>query len=110
MNKIHVESPQAKRTPHGVVKRDERRGQEASLSAHLLLNEITGVSFFPFMLLRVRLILCISSGRYVSFNEDFNVEKYKEVSLMDISGLNVDLALPDVMEIYICTFIFSYII
>ncbi len=55
------------------------------------------------MLLRVRLILCISSGRYVSFNEDFNVEKCKEVSLMDISGLNVDLALHDVMEIYICT-------
>ncbi len=51
MNKIRVESPQAKRTLHGAVKCDERRGQEASLSTHLLLNEITGGLFFPFMLL-----------------------------------------------------------
>ncbi len=110
MNEIHLERPQAKRTRHRVVKRDERRGQKASLSAHLLLSEIAGVLFFPFVLLRVRLILCISSGRYVSFNEDFNVEKRKEVSFLDISGLNVVLALHDVMEIYICTFILSYII
>ncbi len=110
VNEIHSERLQAKRTRHRVVKRDERRGQKALLSAHLLLCEITSGSSFPFVLLRVRPILCISSGRYVSFNEDFNVEKRKEVSLMDISGLNVDLALHDVMEIYICTFILSYII
>ncbi len=113
VNEIHSERPQAKRTRYRVVKRDERRGQKALLSAHLLLSEIVGVSFFPFVLfvlLRVRLMLCISSGRYVSFNEDFNVEKRKEVSFLDISGLNVDLALHGVMEIYICTFILSYII
>ncbi len=77
-------------------------------SAHLLLSEIAGGSFFPFVKLRVRLILCISSGRYVSFNEDFNVETRKAVSFLNISGLNVDLALHDVMETYICTLILSY--
>ncbi len=110
LNEIHSERPQAKITLHRVVKRDERRDQKALLSVHLLLNEIAGDSFFPFVMLRVGLILCISSGRYVLFDEDFNVEKHKEISLMDISGLNVDLALHDVMEIYICTFILSYII
>ncbi len=94
MNEIHSERPQAKITLHRAVKRDERRDQKALLSAHLLLNEIAGDSFFPLVMLRVGLILCISSGRYVSFNKDFNVEKRKERLLMDISGLNVDLALP----------------
>ncbi|PBK85821.1 hypothetical protein ARMGADRAFT_544615 [Armillaria gallica] len=89
VNEIHSERPQVKRTRHRVVKRDERRGQNALLSAHLLLSEIAG-------------------GRYVSFNEDFNVEQRKEVSFLDIPGLNVDLVLHDVMEMYICTFILSY--
>ncbi|PBK85813.1 hypothetical protein ARMGADRAFT_544247 [Armillaria gallica] len=77
MNEIHSERPQAKITGHRVVKPDERRGQKPLLSAHLLLNEI--------------------AGRYVSFNKDFNVEKRKEVSFLDLSGLNVDLALHDVI-------------
>ncbi len=79
MNEIHSEQPLAKRTQHRVVKPDKRRGQKALLSAHLFPGEIAGDLFFPFVLLRVRLILCISSGRYVSFTETSmskNIKKY----------------------------------
>ncbi|KAK0231712.1 hypothetical protein EDD85DRAFT_971348 [Armillaria nabsnona] len=54
VNEIHSEQLQAKITGLRVVKRDEKRGQKAVLSAHLLLRETNG-------------------GRYVPFNEDFNV-------------------------------------
>ncbi|SJL04244.1 uncharacterized protein ARMOST_07605 [Armillaria ostoyae] len=64
-----------------------------------LSRSLPTTSPFSFNVIHVLATSEIAGGRYVSFNEDFNVEIRKEVSFLDISGLNVDLALHDVMEI-----------